>query len=55
MDEDPASCKFEALEKRSNQPKYKEPRTRSPKTNAKLIYLKQRVSELKMWFKAENT
>ena len=28
VDEDPASCK---------QPKYKEPRTRSPKTTAKLI------------------
>ena len=26
-----------SLEKRSNQPKYKEPRTRSPKTTAKLI------------------
>ena len=26
-----------SLEKRSNQPKYKEPKTRSPKTNAKLI------------------
>ena len=26
-----------SLEKRSNQPKYKEPKTRSSKTNAKLI------------------
>ena len=26
-----------SLEKRSNQPKYKEPRTRSPKTTTKLI------------------
>ena len=26
-----------SLEKRFNQPKYKEPRTRSPKTTAKLI------------------
>ena len=27
-----------SLEKRSNQPKYKEPKTRSPKTTAKLIH-----------------
>ena len=31
-------------ENRSNQPKYKEPRTRSPKTTAKLIEVMERVS-----------
>ena len=34
---DPASLNFGSLEKRSNQPKYKEPKRRSPKTTAKLI------------------
>ena len=37
VDEDPASCKRWISRKRSNQPKYKESRTRSPKTTAKLI------------------
>ena len=37
MDEDPASLNVGFLEKRSNQPKYKEPKRRSPKTTAKLI------------------
>ena len=32
-----------SLEKRSNQPKYKEPRTRSSKNTATTVDLKQRV------------
>ena len=37
VDEDPASLNVGSLEKRSNQPKYKEPKRRSPKTTAKLV------------------
>ena len=37
VDEDLLVVNVRSLEKRSNQPKYKEPRTRSPKTTAKLI------------------
>ena len=37
VDEGPASLNVGSLEKRSNQPKYKEPKRRSPKTTAKLI------------------
>ena len=36
VDEDPA-INVRSLGKRSNQPKYEEPKTRSPKTNVKLI------------------